>query len=169
MTQDHYKLLYRLDGAERFLLWFTNERDGVVTDDAGFVPSFATEAALLAFAKSERIQVSEESPTLHNLDLVRDWLADPGQEAFDCVAVLNAWNLFGDVARSAPASAAPFSEADAKLRAVYDKVFFGNNLPAVTPEEEAYHPVWSSAEIVGLAALLSRGLELFRRATGDAV
>src|SRR5690606_30671715 len=66
VARDHYKLLYRLDGAERFLLWFTSEHDGVVTD-AEFVPSFASEAALLAFASGSGIVVSEETPILHDL------------------------------------------------------------------------------------------------------
>lgn len=147
MARDHQKLLYRLDGIERFLLWFTNDRDGVVTDNAGLVPSFATEAELLVFATREGVLVSEDSPTLHDLDIVRDWLADPRLHDVDCVAMLNVWNLFMDVARSTPVLGAPFSDAESKLDAVYEKVFFGNNLPAITPPGEAYYPAWSPTEI----------------------
>lgn len=167
-AREHYSLLYRLDGVERFLLWFTSESDGVVTDGDGLVPSFRTEYDLRAFAESLELRVSEEVPVLHDLDTVKAWLADRREDRIDCVAALAAWNLFGDVARSVE-DGASFSEAAEEAASVYDKVFRGNNLPAVTPDGEAFRPVWSPAEARGLADVLERGFRLFAEVVRQAV
>lgn len=167
MVANHYKLLYRLNGTERFLLWFTNETDGVVTDSDGFVPSFPTENDVRSFADRMGVETADEAPILHDLDAIRNWLVDPRPENVDCEAVLAAWNLFGDVARSV-SRGAPFLKADEALGAVYDKVFLGNNIPALTPEGETYKPVWTPAEVSELADLLQVGFELFRRVVREA-
>lgn len=162
MVANYYKLLYRLDGTERFLLWFTNGKDGVVTDSDGFVPSFATADEVCSFADCLDVGISDEAPILHDLDPVRNWLDDPRSDGVDCKAVLDAWNLFGDVARSVSRGAA-FLKADEALGDVYDKLFRGNNIPVMTPEGETYKPVWTPAEVSELADLLQAGFELFRR------
>jgi hypothetical protein len=45
---------------------------------------------------------------------------------------------------------------------IYDKVFFGNNLPSMTPPGEHYVPAWSEEEIDRLSRVLTGGLRLFR-------
>jgi len=43
---------------------------------------------------------------------------------------------------------------------VYDKLFWGNNLPAMTPPGERFVPTWSAEELEALAALLSAGFAM---------
>jgi len=52
-------------------------------------------------------------------------------------------------------------DADSDFRAIYDKVFFGNNLPSVTPQREHNVSEWAAAEIAALAEILATGLDLF--------
>lgn len=159
-AREYYRILYRLDGAERFLLWFTGDHDGVVTDADGRVPAFVSNDDLRVFADNLGIEVVEETPILHDLDAIRNWLRDPRPTNVNCQAVLAAWNLFIDVAHSV-ADGVSFLKIDHELDVVYEKAFWGNNLPAVTPEGESYHPLWSLEEMQGLVKLLAQGLELF--------
>ena len=71
-----------------------------------------------------------------------------------------AWNLFSDVAHSMPDKGSAFEHLDSQPT-IYDKLFWGNNLPSMTPEGMHYSPEWSAAEVASLAEILSAGLDLF--------
>ena len=96
---------------------------------------------------------------VHDLDVIADWLA--GDDDPDAVAVLNAWNLAWDVANS---TGAAFAHRGGERDAVYDKVFWANNLPAVTPPGERYEPEWAADEIAVLSAVVSETLAVVRGA-----
>ena len=80
---------------------------------------------------------------------------------FDCNKILAAWNLFGDVATSLGEPGAVFRRMDSQFRAIYNKLFWGNNLPSVTPEGSRDIPEWSSDELDSLVKIMISGLELF--------
>jgi len=167
MQRTHYKLWYRYNAVDRFLIWYTNERDGIL-DFEGCIPSFRTESALLAYADSLSVTVEAEASGLHDFDLVQTWLADPQPHRVNLYVFLDAWNLFGDVARTLPAVGGRFIELDSRLGPLYDKLFWANNLPAMTPEGERFVPEWSTIEIEGFTALLREGLSMLIRSLRDA-
>ncbi len=169
MSRNYYKIQYRLEGAEAYLLWFTNEQDGVITTPEGRMPSFSTEAALVAYAKRNGVSVSGEAATLHDFDALQAWADDPRPDTVDCSNLLSAWNLFSDVARSMPSEAQAFARKDKGLTSLYNKLFWGNNLPAVTPNGHRFDPKWSTDELVRLAEVIAAGLQLFRYARIEAV
>lgn len=51
---------------------------------------------------------------------------------------------------------------------MYDKLFWGSNIPAVTPAGQKFNPDWSASEIAALARVLSSGLANVREAAGYA-
>jgi hypothetical protein len=73
---------------------------------------------------------------------------------------LAAWNLVSDVARSIHGAA--FEELDSQCGKVYQKLFWGNNLPSMTPAGCHFDPEWSPDEVSALAAVLSAGLKMFQ-------
>lgn len=166
MPPSHHRLLYKLDGQERFLIWFSNDRDGVVVRD-GHVLSFSSHGALRGFAVQTGLALAEEPDGLHDLDWVQKWVSSPRADTIDCAAALVAWNLFGDVSLSLAGAGAAFLELDRAHDGLYDKLFAGNNLPAVTPPGEPSTPTWSDDEVTTLAAILAHGLALFRRVRVD--
>jgi hypothetical protein len=83
-------------------------------------------------------------------------MANPNPEL-----LLDAWNLFGDVARSV---GVPLDDRSAERHTLYDKLFAANNLPAVTPPGERYEPRWSESELAGLREVLAEGIQVFRAA-----
>ncbi|MES2462151.1 MAG: hypothetical protein V4671_16320, partial [Armatimonadota bacterium] len=45
---------------------------------------------------------------------------------------------------------------------LYRKVFWGNNLPSLTPEGKSYVPMWSTREVIRLKAVMKDGLQFFQ-------
>ena len=50
---------------------------------------------------------------------------------------------------------------------IYDKLFFANNLPAVTPRGASYEPIWSEDEVELLSRIYRFGLAELRASIQD--
>lgn len=160
MTSKYYKLWYFITGNNRYLIWYSNEQDGVFVDAKGKVPSFASVENLLSYAETRGIIVELEEPHLHNLDLLVRWLKKPDAKSVSCNEFNNAWNLFSDVSASINGN----FDSDKKLtQKIYDKLFWGCNLPAVTPEGKQYHH-WTKRELQLMHDVLLTGVEMFEQA-----
>ncbi len=160
MTHTYYQLSYRLDGMHAYLIWFSNDQDGISIEPDGTVPSFPDHAGLLTYASAHQLTIDPTPSVLHDLDAIISWLRRPLLADIDCDSVLNIWNLFGDLATSVGQS---FNSDRKCSRRIYEKLFWGNNLPAVTPPGKHYRPIWSDEERLILQEILSEGLMLFRR------
>ena len=160
----YFPLLYRLNGEDSYLLWISNDNDAVETNAMGRVLAFKDSQGLAAYAAAKHYVLESEEPKRHDLDWVARWLGTTDMPV-DCDNALCAWNLFGDVARSVPGSDGTFAELDRRLGEIYDKLFWGNNLPAMTPEGCHFEPEWSGEEITELAMVLRAGLALFQAST----
>lgn len=154
-----YLCSVRLDGVQRIFLWESAEdgSDQVVLDDKGMVLEFPSESAARRARRPPGHVLSSEPPTHYDFDAIKAWCASSAA-TLDCATLLNAWNLLGDL----PHAGNLFAWADARARGVYDKLFFGCNLPAITPRGEHYVPTWSASEISALKRLLLLGLAELR-------
>jgi len=159
MTRTYYCLWYRLNHIDGYLIWFSNDVDGIVTQPDGAVPSFRDQNALRAYATLQQLDLDAMEPLLHDLDVVAGWLDRPLSAKVDCDALLTAWNLFGDLASSINGD---FDLDRERTQLVYEKLFWGNNLPAVTPPGKHYTPEWSDDELLLIREILHYGLMLFR-------
>jgi hypothetical protein len=157
----HFPLLYRFQAEDRYLIWISGEKDSVVVDAAGFVPSFRDLMTLRQYADLNHHSFETEEPSPLDLDWVATWTA-ARTGIIDCKAVLDAWNLFSDMAASITNQGSEFKRIDPQFPGVYRKLFWGNNLPSVTPEGKQFIPDWSAEEISSLAEVLTAGLDLFR-------
>jgi hypothetical protein len=161
---NHFPLLYRLNGQDCYLIWNSNDNDTVETDALGHVLTFKDSQTMAAYAAAKQYALETEEPKLHDLDWVAQWLTTTDIPV-NCDDALCAWNLFGDVARSIPQAGESFEQLDRRFGEVYNKLFWGNNLPAMTPEGCHFEPEWSSDEITELAIVLRTGLALFQSST----
>ena len=75
--------------------------------------------------------------------------------------MLTVWNILDDVSMSVNGN---FDSKKKRTNKIYDKIFFGNNLPAITPKGESYKPIWSKAERDVIREVLSFGFDIFRKA-----
>lgn len=159
MRREIFILWYRLDKKDRYLLWISGENDVVYVKNER-IPSFASVTALLKFASSQGLVIEEEEPVLHDLDKVEAWI-EVIEQPIDCKELLNAWNLFTDIANTFDM---PFkgSIKDRIRNNIYDKLFYGNNIYSLTPTGEYYVPLWLEKEKIRLAEILVEGLSMLK-------
>jgi hypothetical protein len=152
----YFPYKFRWREKDQYVLWFENDSDGVVTE-RGSVLVFASKEFASDFAFEHDLPYS---PSEAEIDL--DWLATAQfDQEIDCIRTLAAWNFFADVASSMPEKATDFFALDRRPSELYEKIFWGNNLPAVTPAGEHYAPHLSPAELAEIEVILSAGLDLF--------
>jgi len=149
----------RLDGRELLFLWFTNDRDGIEEISPGQIRTFPSAESARTWARQGGVTVAADPTVWYDLQEIAQWCGRPTAEGIDCARFLDVWNLLGDLSSD---STSIFRGADRRGKAVYDKLFFGTNLPSVTPPGEAYSPAWSEADVRELARVLQLGLAEFR-------
>lgn len=159
MTRTYFRLWYRLDDTDAYLIWFSNGQDGVVVQPDGMAPSFPNESSLRAYAVTHQLPIEEELPILHDLDVVVRWLRRTLSTDTDCDQFLAAWNLFSDISNSIGGH---FNADHGRTYPVYEKLFRGNNLPIFTPPGKQYTPIWTDDEVLLLRETLAVGVALFR-------
>ena len=165
MPREYFACAFRYAGLDQYLLWYSDDPDGVHLESAGYVPTFDSIDQLSSYARIHDVApLNMEEPVLHDLDSVDRFTRTSSSLHVDCNETLSAWNLFGDFARSVGPSGSLFLDQDRAADQLYDKVFFGCNLPAMTPEGQEYLPIWTSAEVESIQDLLRVGLSLFRSA-----
>ena len=155
----------RLDGLVSHLIWFTNEWDGVVLDESGSLLAFRDLSDLRGYAANHGFNLQEEESEPLDLDEAALWLKSPTTDGIVCAEFLDSWNLFDDIARSILDSAFPRLSKDASE--VYDKLFWGSNLPAMTPPGEHFDPIWSGREVEELRRVLATGIMMLRRGLSE--
>jgi len=158
-----YPAALHIDGQTVYFLWMGDDwaKDLVLVND-GRVVIFPDVAAAQDFATHSQLPLAPDEPARpFEFDAAAAWLADGGKP--DPEVLLGIWNLAGDVARSVDK---PFEDRSGDLDAIYDKVFAGNNLPAMTPPGEHYEPEWDLDELTHLRWIIGQGVDLIRSALG---
>lgn len=162
----YYPYWCHLDGADAYFLWFTGDAadgsgpDGILLDEAEHVVTFRRLDDLRDYASHRGLSVAEVNPQPLDLDAVERWLAAARKTTVDCVTFLNAWNLFSDLASAVRGGPAHID--DRREGRIYDKLFWGNNLPALTPRGKHYTPIWSKSEVGRMRNVLAKGMLLLR-------
>jgi len=147
-----------LDGTDVTFLWESGDGpDRIVVDDAGGILAFESENAAREAGWSGDQIVSSERPPLYDFDSLQAWCKS-GESVHDCSMLLDAWNMLADL----PHAGSLFHGADARASHLYEKLFFGCNLPDVTPLGEHLVPTWDASETADLKHLLLLGLAEFR-------
>lgn len=183
VSREHFPCALRLDGRTLFVLWYADEPDGVVAAADGSVSAFETLDSLRASAAVRRVAIDCAAPDLAaDFEALDRWLAAPRPAAIDCEMVNACWNLMLDFARGVDAArggsggtsapsvssaerlATEFLRGHAASDAIYMTLFWGCNLPAVTPPGERFDPTWSDEDARVIEEQMRCGLALVRAA-----
>jgi hypothetical protein len=154
-----HPLALKVSGRTLFLLWVSDDwgLDRVLAA-AGRVISFTDKASAREYALAEHLTLApKEELHLHDVDSAIGWLETDAEP--ECPLLLGIWNLAGDVARSVNEA---FKDRGELLDKVYDKLFFGSNLPSMTPPGEHYQPEWSEEELGLLRSMTEAAVDLIR-------
>ncbi len=157
-TREYYSYQVHFVGQTHNLLWFTDDLDGLVLDQKnGKLATFASPTDMTTYAAAHGITELKDGTASLDLDLVVRWCEHATTSNVDCHLLLDAWNLFIDVSNSVSCEESVFVGND--YLPISEKLFYGCNLPTITPKGEHYIPVWSEEEIVDLVTVLRSGLE----------
>jgi hypothetical protein len=158
-----YAVRIRVEGDSRYLAWYSLEHDGYLRDDGRVlarrrVADLREDAARLGCAVDDGVALSI------SLDALRKELR---RGKVPASLTLNAWNMLGDLASTVGLAKSVLEGDDAmETTRVYDKVFFANNLPSITPAGRRFRPQWTPDDLRTLRALFSRGATMARRELG---
>lgn len=144
-----YPVWVRFNGHDRALIWQTDDGTQVTDEDTdavlvldGKIVTASTTEDLTTVAARHGLELEDSDGSVQILDDVEKLLELPASEEI-CAQVLDVWNLFSDIARSVSAT---LDDTGDEWQKCYDKLFFGNNLPSVTPAGEHYRPSFTAEE-----------------------
>ncbi len=149
-----YPYCYIYKGKRRFLIWQTKEddQDTFKLDSDNRLISAKSEHGLrsLLGTKSKGLKWSEgtEIDFDYFWDALRGLKVGRSSSGKTCKILLDGWNFIEDLARTVGLTEEMKRLQSPLLSKVYDKLFYGNNLPAVTPEGKSYSPLWLRGEII---------------------
>lgn len=160
----NYIVLLQVCSRNHFLLW---QNGGNAPDKYALQPGTSffltakTVEELLDRAAKLNFQVADPEPDVMDIDRLFRVLAALRPERVSstktCEFLLNGWNTLEDMARSigVPIDSSDLGEKES-LRVAYDKLFYGNNIPAVTPDGQKYNPLFTSSERRSMRGYLRR-------------
>jgi hypothetical protein len=159
-TPSHYACRVRLDGDAVFVVWSSAERDGFLRDPGGRLVVAHTPTALAGAAHALGAMLEDAGPAEYDFDRILAWCAAPTAGGVDCPAFLNAWNFLDDLAGLHAGADTPHTRLSRAAAVCYDRLFRGNNLPAVTPPGERFEPSWGENDLAAIRGVMLAGLEL---------
>lgn len=167
MNKKYYLIEFILNGCRRFLIWYSveddsNKPDEIVLDSNQKIVVFQTREDVSAYIEFSKMGNLLHGAYVYNFDNLLFWLENPAKDKIDCVAFLNCWNLFSDLATSIAGKQTYIDNNEETT--IYDKLFWGSNLSATTPPGEHFIPAWSNDELRRLFSVLNCGVKLFHRA-----
>ncbi len=158
MKRKYYKLWYRLNNKDSFLIRYSNSNDRILTNKKEKILNFSSKQELNVYAFENALIIEPEEPTLYDLDAVVEWIKVGDEKSIDCNECNSAWNLFEDVSQSVKII---FNSNEEAINNVYDKLFWGCNPLSVTPKSKSINPEWNKIEINILKNILSNGIKMF--------
>ena len=154
---EYFELPCRFRGKQRWLIYFTNDQDGVVTDKDGRILSFATVEAAAEYARKKKWKIKSGQEPL-DLDEIGEWVEKLSPDSLDCQALYRTWNLLGDVATSVgKASDYPGYDSDSMI--IHEELFWGCNLPGMAPLDQPYVAKLSEEDLETVQDVFASGLQ----------
>jgi hypothetical protein len=149
----YYPVKFALGLKETYSLWYSNKNDGFLVNQNKLL-SFKSMNELQKYSKEKSINL-QDGLTVVILDAVINWL-EGEQKEIDYELFLNFWNIIADLAYSVDEEFYGDKDENGVLN-IYNKLFYGSNLPAVNTGKEHFVPEWDAEE-----------LEILTKVIGDA-
>ena len=139
--------------------------DGLLTGESKIL-AFSTPAQAEAYLTGRGIYLQEDAACpVYDFDWLQGFLKS-GLREISCERALDFWNLFTDAAFSLQKD---FLGDRKQYNKLYNKLFYGNNLPAIRRDGEEYLPRWSERESKMIRKILQNGLDLLEAAGPEKV
>lgn len=147
-------------GKKKYCIWFSDEEgDSFLMIDYA-LKIFSSQKDALTFLSAFLNYEKTIKTSTMDVDGIRQMIGF--RAPFNSCAALTFWNMASDLAAS---TGRPY-RGDAKdtlTNCVYDKLFYGNNLPAINTSSLIYVPRFSSEEYTRLQSVLMDAIALVER------
>lgn len=160
MERDFFICPIQINRKVVYTINYQNDFSGFHLTPDGSIAAFTSISKLDEYAAQMKITHLRCLET-YNLDIAFDWLKSPKGKSIECSKFIDVWNLSGDY-RNAVAQKNMDSE-DKSHAELYQKLFWGCNLPAVTPAGKKFRPVWTKAEVRELKRVMRESLSIFEQ------
>ncbi len=151
--KEYYSYIFNYNEEKKILIWYTSD-SGV----NGFLLNLDNQFIVVEnkdeFFKKLENKYGEshfDEETIVDLDKffssLRHLRVGRSSSRKTCEALLEGWNLIEDMAKSLGYVNELDILSQPLFNKIYDKLFYGNNLPSVTPEGKSYNPIWSKEEM----------------------
>jgi hypothetical protein len=154
----------RMNGSDALVLWYQDERDGFVRRPDGQLLVAGSPGSLTSAAAEMGLSLGQEDTAAYDFDQLWEWCRRPSAEGVECPAFLNAWNFFDDLAGLHDNPESEYAKLSRGAARSYDKLFWGNNPPSMTPPGKSFTPKWSEDELESIRRVLEAGLGLVEAA-----
>lgn len=148
---------------EYYIVAFSNKKRDyycIWTSDEGFITYedkillFDTIMKAKLYCHENQMSVDDTEITRFYIDDIFNWCTSVKFD-FDCDLLLNWWNILSDVYKSLGIY---FDGDSIEKNDLYEKLFFGNNLPTINKSDKKYIPIFSKEEMEVVKKLLIEGV-----------
>ena len=157
-----FLIKYSLDNMTGFCIWFTdeNEKDGLLCDGKNKILCFADKNTALQYLAENNLRLHNDEISQYDFDKLAQWINSDDINV-DCVEILNFWNMLTDFAYTVGVKFKG-DRQNRITRLIYEKLFFGNNIPASKPKgfTEDYIPDWDLKQINKIKSVMKNGLDI---------
>jgi hypothetical protein len=160
----HYICQLLLNDDAFFILWYGNGSNGVKIEKGQLVYARSI-PPLLRYGESKNLSIDSNSVTqyeYYDLNDIENWLRRP-KASINCEYFLNVWNILVDTITSQanPSTFLDLAEDEGGIF-IYNKLFWGANLPDYTLPGKIHIPDWQPGDISSMQILFKIGLEELR-------
>lgn len=156
---EYYLVQFVCQSKEYNTLWFSDNSDGFLVDASCSRILVFFDRAAADKAAHNRGGRLHEGITSINCDM----LLCLTSSRLDCNTILNFWNVVSDIAVSLAVSFFGDSN-ESQIHCLYEKLFYGCNLPAIKKDGESkYMPTWSKNEVKLLQKVVDSGLDIIKK------
>ena len=155
---EFYPLKFKVNQTEYCTLWYTDEIDGFLQDENKKIKFFANVGEAKAFTESKGYSIDSEV-----LQITDDILKKLDMQILDCNVIITCWNILSDMAKSIDCDFLGDSKSE-EIQNIYDKLFYGCNLPSLKKSGEDFLPKWADDEKNLIKKVLKNGFEVLQRA-----
>ena len=158
--QEYYIVKFKINTKILYALWYTDIIDGFITNNNKIL-SFSCFEELQKYANDQQILVIDDHTCDYNINAIVNY-----KNQFNCEEIYNFWNIVGDIANSL---SIPFlgNKRTKIIDSVFNKLFYGCNVPALRGDGELYVPKWRWRERICLDQIISEGLQIIEKTLGN--
>ncbi len=145
---DYFSQLFIIDDKRYYSIWCQydgsdeSKKDKVMLED-NKVLTFTEKSDLIRYAERVGITIIEDEEFRNDIHVMKRFRYRRRKK--DCIYLINIWNMVSDINYSLGRKT--FAECrNSDVDNIYDKMFYGLNLPAITPEGEEWLPTFTNRE-----------------------